>query len=139
MVGVMIIHALPWVLFATFLLALWWRRTRQLDDITAQTISDQRFHKLWHERLSSDAVLVVMTGMMGVFVLTANFDDGFLDGPVASILWLLLLVWKGAGVVRQARLGWPDAAETNYARRLLPGDAVFAPGAMFGENGAVRR
>ena len=138
MVGVMIIHALPWVLFATFLLALWLRRTRQLDDIAAQPISDQRFHRLWRERLSWDAVLTVMTGMMGVFNLTVNFDDSFLDGPVAAVFWLLVCAWKSSDVWRQTRLGWPDAAETKYARRLLPGDSVFAPGAMFGENGAVR-
>lgn len=140
MVGVMIIHALPWVLFATFLLALWLRRKQQLDGIAAQPVSDERFHRLWRERLSWDAVLAVMTGMMSVFNLTTTHPgDGFVNGHMGTAIWLLVCAWKSSDVWRQTRLGWPDADETKYARRLLPEGSVFAPGAVFGENGAVRR
>jgi len=137
-IGAIIILALPFVLFATLFVALWLRSKRQLDDIAAHPVSDERFHRLWRERLSWDGVLAVVAGMMGVVNLTANLDDSFIYGPVAAVFWLSFCVWNSSVVWRQTRLGWPDAADTKYARRLLPGDVVFAPGAVFGENGAVR-
>ncbi len=138
MIGAIIILALPFVLFAMLLVALLLRSKRQLDDIAAHPVTDERFHRLWRERLSWDGVLALVTGMMGVFNLMGDFEYGVMTGLSAALLWFTLSGLKAFEVWRQTRLGWPDAADTKHARRLLLGNAVFAPGAVFGENGAVR-